>query len=51
MIEYVEAEYPGNYITSLFKNASRCSTLVDLVLADRASKVAAVANGAGAEPA
>jgi hypothetical protein len=36
MVKHVEAEYPSNYITSLFKNASRCSTLVDLVLAERA---------------
>ncbi len=35
MIKHVEAEYPSNYITSLFKNASRCATLVDLVLKDR----------------
>jgi hypothetical protein len=41
MIEYVEAEYATNYITSLFKNASRCSTLVELVLADRAKRRAA----------
>jgi AIPR protein len=37
MIEHVEAEYPGNYITSLFKNASRCQHLVQLVSADRAA--------------
>jgi hypothetical protein len=36
MIKHVEAEYPSNYVTSLFKNASRCGTLVDLVSADRA---------------
>jgi hypothetical protein len=35
MIKHVEAEYPSNYITSLFKNASRCGTLVDLVSKER----------------
>ena len=34
MIDHVEAEYPGNYVTSLFKNASRCTRLVELVLAE-----------------
>ena len=36
MIRHVESEYAGNYITSLFKNASRCENLVDLVRVDRA---------------
>jgi len=30
MIKHVEAEYGGNYITSLFKNAGRCDHLVTL---------------------
>jgi len=34
MIQHVEAEYAGNYITSLFKNAGRCEHLVRLVKAD-----------------
>jgi AIPR protein len=34
MIKHVEAEYAGNYITSLFKNAGRCERLVQLVRAD-----------------
>jgi AIPR protein len=35
MIKQVEAEYPSNYITSLFKNASRCTVLVALVSEER----------------
>src|SRR3712207_2260993 len=34
MIKRVESEYPGNYITSLFKNAGRCGRLVELVASD-----------------
>jgi hypothetical protein len=41
MIKHVEAEYPGNYITSLFKNASRCGALVELVSSERAASIAA----------
>lgn len=36
MIHHVDSEYPGNYITSLFKNAGRCDRLIQLVAADRA---------------
>jgi hypothetical protein len=34
MIQHVEHEYAGNYITSLFKNAGKCQRLVELVTAD-----------------
>lgn len=34
----VASEYPSNYITSLFKNASRCSDLVKWVLSDLGGK-------------
>jgi hypothetical protein len=40
MIQRVEDEYAGNYITSLFKNAGRCEHLVKLVSADRAAAAA-----------
>jgi hypothetical protein len=40
MIEQVEAEYASNYITSLFKNASRCAALVELVRQDREASAA-----------
>lgn len=40
MIEHVEAEYPTNYITSLFKNAGRCHHLIELVAADRVAAAA-----------
>lgn len=35
LVRQVEAEYPNNYITSLFKNRGRCVDLVDRVLAAR----------------
>ena len=37
MIQHVEGEYAGNYITSLFKNAGRCERLVELVVSDLAA--------------
>jgi hypothetical protein len=35
LTKQVEAVYPNNYITSLFKNARRCANLVELVLEAR----------------
>jgi AIPR protein len=40
LIKHVEDEYSGNYITSLFKNASRCERLVDLAVSDLAGAAA-----------
>lgn len=40
LIHWVEAEYSNNYITSLFKNASRCRVLADRVQADMTAGIA-----------
>jgi len=41
LIAEVEDQYPNNYITSLFKNASRCATLVANVKTKRADQMSA----------